>query len=160
MIAFVSEWCATVCFCIIPFALHQLFRAPFLNSPPQSAWIALTFFPPVASSISLIACFKVSVVSLLAHMGMAIQYQEKSSIMVKTYFFPSHSVSIGPIRFQCIRSRISCIRMVMPLSLAPGFVDFPFIHVTHSALANSPGGMFMASGSFLRAGNERCPYLL
>ena len=99
IIAFVSEWYATVSFWIIPLDFHQELRTPFLNSPPQSAWIVLTFLP-VASCISLMACFKASVVSLFARIGMAMQYQEKSSIMVKTYFFPNHSVSIGPMRSQ------------------------------------------------------------
>ena len=141
----------------MPFDLHQEFKAPFLNSPPQSAWMALTFLP-VARFISFIACFRASVVSLFARIGIAMQYREKSSIMVKTYFSPNHFVSMSPIRSQWILSRISCVQ-VISLGFAPGLVDFPLIHAMHSALENSCGGISFASGNFFSAGNERCPYL-
>ena len=56
--------------------------------------------------------------------------------MVKTYFFPNHSVSIGPMRSQWILSRISCVR-VISLGFATGLVDFPLMHAMHAALVNS-----------------------
>ena len=161
MIAFVSLCLGTVSLSWIPFFLHQEINSVLRNSPPQSACRCITLALHWVSSI-MIHSRSAPLVSLLALIGIAVQYRVKSSIAVRTYFLPIHSLENGPMRSAWSRSNGRSLRIwvILPFvfcDFVDGLVLFPAIQVSHFG-ADFPW-YFWPSGRDLRVSKEICPYL-